>query len=66
MIIILAFVLLVLGLFALWTGRKAVKAARPVFGLTTTAIGTVLVALALFMVWAVFAFYSQPLKSPNL
>jgi hypothetical protein len=66
MFIILAFVLLSLGVFMIWTGRKGVKAMRPLLGWTTTAIGIVLIALALFMVWAVFAFYSQPLKSPGL
>lgn len=66
MFIILAFVLLSLGVFMIWTERKGVKAMRPVLGWTTTAIGIVLIALALFMVWAVFAFYSQPLKSPGL
>lgn len=66
MFISFAFILLALGVFAIWTGRKGLKATRPVFGWTTVAIGTALVALALFMIWAIFVFYSQPLQSPGL
>jgi hypothetical protein len=60
MFIILAALLLAIGIFVALRGRAALPAGRTGYGWTMVSVGLLLVALAALMLWAVFAFYSQP------
>jgi hypothetical protein len=60
MLIILAAVLLIVGLVLAFGGRKALKAGRTNGGWVLVIVGSLLTVAAALMVWAVFAFHSQP------
>jgi hypothetical protein len=60
MFIILAALLLVIGIVVALRGRAALRAGRTGYGWTIVSVGLMLVAVAALMLWAVFAFYSQP------
>lgn len=51
MLILPAF-LLVVGLFAIWTGWRALRLERPMLGWIVLATGLVLITVALFLFWA--------------
>lgn len=51
MLILPAF-LLVIGLFAVWTGWRAVRVERPVLGWIVLLIGLAFFAAAVFLFWA--------------
>jgi hypothetical protein len=60
MLIILAAVILIVGIVLAFGGRKALKAGRSNGGWVRLILGSLLTVAAALMVWAVFAFYSQP------
>jgi hypothetical protein len=60
MFIFLDGLLLIVGLFTVSLARKALKAGQSGAGWIMAAMGSLLIVAAALMMWALFAFYSQP------
>jgi hypothetical protein len=50
--LILPALILVIGLFSAWTGRRALRAQRPVLGWMMVAAAVAFVGVSIFLFWA--------------